>query len=141
MITPSIIDRFVADVRGQAMRQGTRYAREARVSGFSGTLESVSTVVSGPTGDYEVALWSEGGALQHRCNCPSWRDPCKHEVAAATVLRQILARASEADVGDAAIERYREVLEIAQLMGHEELEAKTIERMEEVRREMGRGGW
>ncbi len=102
MITPAVIDSLLARVRGQPMREGTRFAREARVSGFSGTLESVSTVVRGLTGDYEVALWSEAGALQHRCNCPSWRDPCKHEIAAATVLRQILAQASEESVREAA---------------------------------------
>ncbi len=102
MITTSVIENMVARVGGQAMREGTRYAREARVSGFSGTLESVSTVVRGRTGDYEVALWSEAGKLHHRCNCPSWRDPCKHEVAAATVLRQILEQASEESVRQAA---------------------------------------
>ncbi len=102
MITPPVIDNLLAGVHGQAMREGTRYAREARVSGFSGTLESVSTVVRGPTGDYEVALWSEAGALHHRCTCPSWRDPCKHEVAAATVLRQILAQASDESLQQAA---------------------------------------
>ncbi len=108
MITPSLIDNFVTRVGGQALREGTRYAREARISGFSGTLESVSTLVRGQTGDYEVALWSEDGALQHRCNCPSWRDPCKHEVAAVMVLRQILARAfdgSEGEVGDGRVTR------------------------------------
>ncbi len=95
MITSSVIDNMVARVSGQALREGTLYAREARVSGFSGTLESVSTVVRGRTADYEVALWSEAGVLHHRCGCPSWRDPCKHEVAAATVLRQILEQTSE----------------------------------------------
>ncbi len=102
MLTPALIDSLLARVRGQAMREGTRFAREARVSGFSGTLESVNTVVRGLTGDYEVALWSEAGALQHRCNCPSWRDPCKHEIAAAAVLRQILAQASEESLREAA---------------------------------------
>lgn len=107
MITPSVIDSFLGAVRGQAMREGTRYAREARVDGLSGTLESVNTVVRGATGEYEVALWSETGTLQHRCNCASWRDPCKHEVAAALVLRQTLAEASagsdDADTGVARI--------------------------------------
>ena len=94
MITLSLIDSFAGGVRGQALREGTRYAREARVCGFGGTLESVSAVVRGSSGEYEVALWSETGELQHRCNCPSWRDPCKHEVAAALVLRQILTQAA-----------------------------------------------
>jgi len=97
MITPTLVDKLMADVRGQAIREGTRYAREARVGGFSGTFESVETVVRGATGEYQVALWSEGARLHHRCSCPSWRDPCKHSVAAALVLRQILTQASLGD--------------------------------------------
>ena len=90
MIVLEVLDRFISEVRGQALRAGTGYAREARVGDFVGSPESVSTVVRGRTGDFEVALWLEGGELQHRCTCPSWRAPCKHEVAAALIYRQIL---------------------------------------------------
>ena len=93
MIDHAAIDRFLAGVRGQALREGTRYAREARVGGFIGSPESVSSVVRGATGDFEVALWAAGEGIEHRCTCPSWRNPCKHEVAAALVLRQCLAAA------------------------------------------------
>jgi superfamily II DNA or RNA helicase len=88
MIIPELLDRFLAGVKGQALREGTRYAREARVGDFAGSAESVSSLVRGRTGDYDVALWADSDELQHRCSCPSWRDPCKHEVAAALVLRQ-----------------------------------------------------
>ncbi len=94
MITASVIDRFLSGVKGQALRQGTRYAQEARVGGFVGTASGASTVVRGRTDDYEVVLWPEGGDLSHRCTCPSWRNPCKHEVAAALVLRQGLTAMS-----------------------------------------------
>ncbi len=97
MITPSVIDRFLAGARGQALREGTRYAREARVGGFVGSIESATTVVRGVTDDFEVVLWPEEGRLAHRCSCPSWRDPCKHEVAAALVLRQCLPVLPERD--------------------------------------------
>lgn len=100
MMTTEMIDAFLNEVRGQAMREGTRYAQQARVSGFSGSLESVSTLVSGRDDDYEVALWSEAYGLEHRCNCPSWRDPCKHEVAAALVLRQTLETDGETPDGE-----------------------------------------
>ncbi len=92
MITPALVDRFLEGVTGQALREGTRYAREARVGDLVGSGEGVSTVVRGRTGDFETALWVEGGVLEHRCSCPSWRDPCKHRVAAALVLRQCLAK-------------------------------------------------
>lgn len=92
MITGDVLDRFIRSARGQALREGTRYARQARVTGFAGTSESVTTMVRGQGDDYEVALWVEGGALQHRCECPSWRDPCKHEIAVAIALRGTLAR-------------------------------------------------
>ncbi len=91
MITPTLIDRFVAGTKGQALREGTRYAQEARVSAFVGSPRSATTVVRGRTGDFEVVLWSQDGGLAHRCTCPSWRDPCKHEIAAALSLRQSLA--------------------------------------------------
>jgi len=90
MITVSIVDRFLSGARGQALREGTRYAHEARVGDFVGSSQSVSSVVRGRSDDFEVALWEEREALQHRCSCPSWRDPCKHQVAAALVLRQWL---------------------------------------------------
>jgi superfamily II DNA or RNA helicase len=93
VIDRAAIDAFLAGVRGQALREGTRYAREARVGGFIGSPESVSSVVRGASGDFEVALWAAGGSIEHRCTCPSWRNPCKHEVAAALVLRQSLAPA------------------------------------------------
>ena len=92
MITPELLDGFLAGVRGQALREGTRYAREARVGDLVGSDESVSTVVRGQSADYETVLWVERERLDHRCSCPSWRDPCKHEVAAALVLKQGLAQ-------------------------------------------------
>ncbi|MBI2894169.1 MAG: SWIM zinc finger family protein [Deltaproteobacteria bacterium] len=91
MITTSMVDELLAGVRGQALREGTRYAREARVADLAGSADSVTTVVRGSTGDFEVELWTEDGVLEHHCGCPSWRDPCKHQVAAALVLRQHLA--------------------------------------------------
>ena len=90
MIVQGVLDRFLSGVKGQALREGTRYARQARVGEFAGSPESVSSLVRGQTGEYDVALWMEGGRLLHRCSCPSWRDPCKHEVAAALALRQTL---------------------------------------------------
>jgi superfamily II DNA or RNA helicase len=90
MIVQGALDRFLSGVKGQALREGTRYARQARVGEFAGSPESVSSLVRGQTGEYDVALWMEGGRLLHRCTCPSWRDPCKHEVAAALALRQTL---------------------------------------------------
>ncbi len=92
MITPTMIDQFLSGTRGQALRHGTRYAQEARVGGFVGSLASATTLVRGETADFEVALWPEMGGLAHRCSCPSWRDPCKHEVAAALVLKQCLPK-------------------------------------------------
>jgi len=88
MITPTLIDRFVSGTKGQALREGTRYAQEARVSAFVGSPRSATTVVRGRTGDFEVVLWSQDGSLAHRCTCPSWRNPCKHEIAAVLSLRQ-----------------------------------------------------
>ena len=92
MIVQEAVDRFLSGVKGQALREGTRYARQARVGEFAGSTESVSSLVRGQAGDYEVALWMEGGRIAHRCTCPSWRNPCKHEVAAALALRQTLPR-------------------------------------------------
>ncbi len=92
MITTGLLDGFLGDVGGQALREGTRYAREARVGDLVGSTERVSTVVRGRSGDFEVVLWAEAGKLAHRCSCPSWRDPCKHEVAAALVLKQSARR-------------------------------------------------
>ncbi len=63
MIVVEVLDRLLSQVKGQALREGTRYAREARVGDFLGSSESVSTVVRGGTGDFEVALWVEG---EHR---------------------------------------------------------------------------
>src|SRR6059036_971044 len=83
-----MLDRFLGRAKGQAMREGTRYAQEARVGDFIGSAESVVSVVRGHTGDFEVALWAEQEDLRHRCSCQSWRSPCKHEVAAALVLKQ-----------------------------------------------------
>src|SRR5262245_11543555 len=90
MITTALLDRFLSGARGQAMREGTLYALEARVGDLVGSGESVSTVVRGHSGDFETVLWVEGEKLEHRCSCPSWRNPCKHEVAAALVLKQCL---------------------------------------------------
>ena len=36
MITPSMLDRFLESVEGQALREGHRYAQEARVAAFNG---------------------------------------------------------------------------------------------------------
>ena len=95
MITTAVLDRFLNDVKGQALREGTRYAQEARVGEFVGTTSSATTVVRGHATDFEVALWVEAGVLAHRCSCPSWRNPCKHEVAAAQILRQAVSGAAE----------------------------------------------
>src|SRR5437762_2085143 len=92
MIDAAVVGSFLARAGGQALKEGNRYALEARVGDLIGSGESVATVVRGHTGDYEVALWAERGSLAHRCSCPSWRDPCKHQVAAALVLRQQLLR-------------------------------------------------
>src|SRR3989338_2347 len=92
VIVLPMLDNFLSGVKGQAMREGARFARAARVGRFVGSAESVTSVVRGESGDYEVALWSERDGLQHRCSCPSWREPCKHEVAAALTLREWLAR-------------------------------------------------
>ncbi len=86
----ALLDRFLASVTGQALREGTVYAREARVRTLTGSACGVSTVVRGHTDDFEVALWTEDGGVAFRCACPSWRRPCKHVVAAALVLRQTL---------------------------------------------------
>src|SRR5438093_5925286 len=90
MITSELLETFLDGAGGQALREGTRYAREARVGDLVGSGEGVSTVVRGLSSDYETVLWVEGERLEHRCSCPSWRDPCKHEVAAALVLKQCL---------------------------------------------------
>jgi superfamily II DNA or RNA helicase len=95
MLTPTLIDRFVSGTRGQALREGTRYAQEARVSAFVGSQRSATTVVRGKSGDFEVVLWSQDGRLKHRCTCPSWRDPCKHGIAAALSLRQTFSSQPE----------------------------------------------
>lgn len=84
------------------MREGTRYVRESRVGEFAGTEESLATIVNGKTGEYEVALWGEEGKLVHRCTCPSWRNPCKHEVAAVLALKQGLSNVSLEDEEEAA---------------------------------------
>ncbi|MEZ6009556.1 MAG: SNF2-related protein [Planctomycetota bacterium] len=88
MLTGAVLDRFAAGVSGQPLREGTTYAREARVAPFVGSGTSVTTLVRGRHDDYDVALWVEEGALAFRCTCPSWRNPCKHVVAAALTLRQ-----------------------------------------------------
>jgi superfamily II DNA or RNA helicase len=88
VLTGAMLDRFVAGATGQPLREGTRYAREARVAPFAGSGTSVTTLVRGRSDDFDVALWAEDDALAWRCTCPSWRDPCKHVVAAALVLRQ-----------------------------------------------------
>ncbi|MBI3450864.1 MAG: DEAD/DEAH box helicase [Acidobacteria bacterium] len=90
MIALRTVERFLSGAKGQALREGTRYAREARVGDLVGSESSISTVVRGGTGDFEVALWSEAGRLVHRCSCPSWRNPCKHQVAAALALHRSL---------------------------------------------------
>ena len=59
MITTAIVDGFLAGGRGQPMREGTRYAREARGGNLAGSQDSVSAVVRGRTGDFEVALSAE----------------------------------------------------------------------------------
>ena len=96
MITHEVLERFLDGARGQALREGTRYAGQNRVGELLGSRERISTVVRGRSGDFEVALWSGGAGIEHRCSCSSWRDPCKHEVAAALVLRGRLAGGSRA---------------------------------------------
>ena len=109
MITIGLLDSFLGDTRGQPMREGTRYAREARVGNFVGTGESVTAVVRGQTGDYEAALWAEDARLHHRCNCPSWRNPCKHVVAAVLALRQAIAAGPDRESPAERIERREEL--------------------------------
>ena len=88
MITRSLLDQFLDTVSGQPLQEGTRYAREARVHHFEGDAHKLGTVVDGPSGAYRVTFRLEDGTLEHSCDCPSWRVPCKHEVAAVLVLRQ-----------------------------------------------------
>ena len=107
MITTATLDDFLAEVKGQALREGTRYAREARVGDFVGSAASVTTLVRGRSDDFEVALWVEAGQLNHRCSCPSWRNPCKHEVAAAAVLRQCVATGEPREHGAGLAEASR----------------------------------
>ena len=80
MITPTLIERFLASAPPQPLRDGTRYAEQARVGSFIGSGSSVSTVVRGRHGEHEVVLWSEGNELRHRCECDDWREPCRHEI-------------------------------------------------------------
>lgn len=107
MITRSMMDRFLEGVRGQALREGTRYAREARVQPFTGAGSTLSTIVRGQTGEFEVFFSLSGGVLVHDCNCPSWRSPCKHEVAAAEVLRQTLPAEPGASGSGASVAEWR----------------------------------
>ena len=111
MITIGLLDSFLGDTRGQPMREGTRYAREARVGNFVGTGESVTAVVRGQTGDYEAALWAEDARLHHRCNCPSWRNPCKHVVAAVLALRQAIDAGPDRESPAGRIDRREELPE------------------------------
>lgn len=90
MIDIRLLERFLEGVRGQALIEGYRYAKEQRVGPFIGSPRSVTSTVRGRSGDFEVVLWSEGGNLHHRCTCPSWRNPCKHIVAAASSLQHSL---------------------------------------------------
>jgi superfamily II DNA or RNA helicase len=90
MITRALIEDFVAAAGAQPRREGRRYAETGRVGALVGTGAGVTTVVQGRDEDFEVALWSEDGAFAHRCSCPSWRDPCKHQVAAALALAETL---------------------------------------------------
>jgi uncharacterized Zn finger protein len=90
VITVSMLEEFVRAVKRDAVRDGTRYAREARGLDFAGSPKSVSTTVRGRTDDFDVTLAEVDGRLTWRCNCPSWRNPCKHVVAAALVLKQSL---------------------------------------------------
>ena len=86
--TADVLARFLASAAGQAAREGRRYAADDRVQALTVTGNLASAAVRGRRGEpYEVALWVEGGELLHRCSCPSWRDPCKHIVAVACVVR------------------------------------------------------
>jgi hypothetical protein len=51
MMTVAALDRFLTGVEGQAMREGTRYAREGRVGSLIGTGVSLTTIVQGQGGD------------------------------------------------------------------------------------------
>ena len=88
MITRRILGAFLSEAGSQALREGLRYLKEGRVGELVGTASSIRSVVGGTGGDYDVALWSEDGRLSHRCSCPSWRDPCKHQVAVALGLSE-----------------------------------------------------
>ena len=124
MIAVSFVDRFLKGAQGQALREGTRYAREARVGDFVGSPQSVSSVVRGRSGDFEVALWEERGKLQHRCSCPSWRDPCKHQVGAALVLRQWLTSNGGEPASTAALSQTTEITSDADLARTRALEER-----------------
>ncbi len=92
------LSEFLKSVRGQAASEGARYARAGHVDEPAGSAGTVTTRVRGRGRHYDVALWVEDGALGHRCECPSWRDPCKHTVAAALVLAKRLRELGEEGV-------------------------------------------
>ena len=139
MLDCHVIEAFAQGVRGQPLREGTRYAREARVTPFIGTGTSVSTLVRGQTDDFDVALWSEEDRLSWRCTCPSWRDPCKHVVAAALVLRQDLAEGTGAPVLEEAGEALR-TADPSDAKQRALAERKLAARREQLRVERGAPG-
>lgn len=59
MLDITLLGRFLEGVRGQALVEGYRYCKERRVGPFIGSPSSVTAVVRGKTGDFEVVLWEE----------------------------------------------------------------------------------
>jgi uncharacterized Zn finger protein len=85
-ITPTLRRAFLASADEQAAREGARYALLARAEKPVEHEKGMTLVVRGESGDYPVTFWFEAGRLASACECPSWRDPCKHQVAALLSL-------------------------------------------------------
>jgi superfamily II DNA or RNA helicase len=99
--------RFLASADEQAAAEGARYAREGRVEtpsardqgatlpdqglslpdqGLTLPDQGLTLLVRGDSGTYPVSFWLEASQLASTCECPSWRDPCKHQIAAVLAL-------------------------------------------------------
>lgn len=72
--------------------RGLMYYHQKRVTVESVEEEFASFLVNGSTGDYEVAIETDGDALYFSCDCTYAQGGviCKHEVAAALSLRDYL---------------------------------------------------
>ncbi len=85
-VTRAQLARFLASADAHATEHGEQFAREQRVEPPAAQDHGVTMLVRGETGKYQVSFWIEAGQLASACDCPSWRDPCKHQVAAARAL-------------------------------------------------------